>query len=203
MFERGLDIEALTLALSGDAEEAWLAAEPYYMYAKLRGHAEAAYRFAQHAKERFGVGEFVYGIDLERAAKLGHKQAIRDFVDRYDKIKAKTITKDAWRRKKKQEKLYFQCCKALADEGDTHALWKLGTCYLFGTGVKQDESKGIIMRDQAMKQWELDDEDWENLNDVQEFFKNSAIEDKPSSSQYFWKAAKYLFSIKKRKGIKK
>lgn len=59
------------------------------------------------------------------------------------------------------------------------------------------------MRDQAMKQWELDDEDWENLNDVQEFFKNSAIEDKPSSSQYFWKAAKYLFSIKKRKGIKK
>lgn len=200
IYKRGLDIEALTLALSGDARKAWDAAEPYYRYARQRGHADSAYRIAQHAEEIFGVGELIYGCELERAARLGHAQARREFVERYDKIMARTITRDVWRRKQRQEKLYRECCRTLAEEGDPQALWDLGNCYLFGSGVKKDEPKGLIMRDRAIKQWEewnYDEEELEWMKELQDSYKEEAIKEKPPAGKYFWKLVKDLFSIKK------
>lgn len=199
VYERGLDVEELGLALSGDADQAWEAAEPYYTYARLHGHAEAAYRCAKREEELFGPGEFVYPMYLEKAVKLGHEQAIRDFFNNYDAIKAKTITKDVWRRKRRQERLYFQCCRKLASQGDTRALWKLGTCYMFGTGVKKDAAKGLVIRDRALKQWELDGEDLERFTEIQDSFKQDALDESLSFGQSFLKMLGGLFSFKKKK----
>lgn len=178
VYERGLDVEALTLALTKDEGNAWEAAEPYYRYAEYRGHSAAAYRYTQHAEQHFGVGEFMYSLHLERAVKNGHKQAIHDFAYKYDKFKPKTITKDSWSRKRRTEKLFFQCCKTLSEEEDTHALWKLGTCYLFGIGVKKDRTEGIAMRDQAMKQMDLEKDELEILTAVQDYFKEDSFNER-------------------------
>ena len=197
VYERGLDVEALTFALTKDEDKAWEAAEPYYSYAEFRGHADAAYRCAQRAESFFGVGEFIYALHLERAVKYGHKQAIHDYVYKYDEFKSKTITKDAWKRQKCQEKLYFQCCQKLADEGDSHALWKLGTCYLFGTGVKKDRPKGVVIRDQAMKQWDIDDDALEKLTAIQDYFKEDSLDEREPFGKFFFSQLKNLFSLKK------
>lgn len=197
VYERGLDVEALTLALTKDEDKAWEAAEPYYRYAEFRGHAEAAYRYAQHEEQNYGVGEFGYSLHLERAVKNGHKQAIHDFVYKYDEFKPKTITKDSWSRKRRTEKLFFQCCKTLAEEGDIHALWELGTCYLFGTGVKKDRTKGVVIRDQAMKQMDLDDDELEKMTAIQDFFKEDSLNERDSFGKYFFSELRKLLSMKK------
>jgi len=177
VFQRGVDVEALTMVLTGDAEKAWEAAEPYYKYASGRGHALAAYRCAKWVESFHGTSEFIYPHYLERAVELGHPQAIRDYVKYYDEFKAKTITKDAWKRQERQERLFFKCCKKLADEGDAQALWELGTCYLFGTGVKEDKAKGVVMRDRALEELNLDEEDLERQIAVQAYFREEALEE--------------------------
>jgi len=197
VYERGLDIEALTYAMTHDAEKAWDAAEPYYRYAEFRGHADAAYRYVQHTEQEFGVGEFIYSLHLERAVRNGHRQAIHDFVYNYDEFKPKTITKDVWKRKRRLERLYFRCWKALSEEGDSHALWELGTCYLFGTGVKKNPTKGVVIRDQAMSQWELDDDERERLTAIQNYFKEDSLNERVSFGKMFFSDLRNLFSVKK------
>ena len=200
VYERGLDIEALTYAMTHDAEKAWDAAEPYYRYAEYRGHADAAYRYVQHIEREFGVGEFIYSLHLERAARNGQRQGIHDFVYKYDEFKPKTITKDVWKRQQRLEKLYYKCCKVLSEEGDSHALWKLGTCYLFGTGVKQDRAKGVIIRDQAMKQWDLDDDELERLTAIQNYFKEDALDEQTPFGRSFLTELRRLFTFNKTHG---
>ena len=196
IYERGMDVEALTYALTGDREEAWNTAEPYYQYARIKGHPDAAYRYVQYAEAFSGADEFLYASYLERAVRCGHKQAIHDYVYRYDEFKVKTISRDAWKTQQRQEKLYFRCCKALAEAGDPDALWRLGTCYLSGTGVKEDDAKGLILRDRAMAQWELDEEQREKLTAIQDLFKEEATKEKFSPARHFWKSLRELFTVR-------
>ena len=170
IFNRGLDLEELALVMTGDAEKAWEIAEPYYDVAKQKGYAKAFYRLAMHWEDS-DLPEFKYAYYLEGAAKRRYMPAVRDFVNRYDEIKVQMITRNAWRIKRRQDKVFFQSCKLLSKRDDPNALWELGTCYLLGTGVRQDECKGLIIRDRALELWDLDEESKENLAEVQRIYK--------------------------------
>ena len=194
IFERGLDVEELTLVMTGDKEKAWEAAEPYYNSARFKGHAKAYYRIAMHWGED-DHSEFLYGHYLEGAAKRGYLPAVQDFVKYYDDFKVKTITKDAYRRKTKQEKVYFKCCKILAENKDPDAMWELGTCYLFGTGVKKDAAKGLLIRDCAIESGSLSPELKESLISTQNIFKSLEVDER--SHYTLFTAFKELFKIRK------
>lgn len=170
IFNRGLDLEELTLVMTGDAEKAWSIAEPYYDAASRKGHAKAFYRLAVHWGES-NHSEFIYAHYLEGAAKRGYMPAVRDFIKYYDEFKVKTITRNVWRRKRRQEKIFFKCCEQLAEQKDPNAMWKLGTCYLLGKGVKKDASRGLVIRDCAIEMWDLDEEAKANLISIQNSYK--------------------------------
>ena len=192
IFERGLDVEELTLIMTGDTDKAWDAAEPYYNAARSKGFAKAYYRIAM----RWGQNdhsEFIYGHYLEGAAKRGYMPAVQDFVEYYEEFKVKTITKDAWKRKRKQEKVYFHCCKILAEAKDPDALWNLGTCYLFGTGVKKDAAKGLLIRDCAIENGVMDEDRKATLIAIQNTFKSFEMNERPRYT--IFTAFKELFSI--------
>lgn len=195
IFERGLDVEELTLIMTGDPEKAWDAAEPYYTAARSKGFAKAYYRIAM----RWGQqehSEFLYGHYLESAAKRGYMPAVRDYVEYYEEFKVKTITKDAWKRKRKQEKAYYYCCKILAESKDPDAMWDLGTCYLFGTGVKKDAAKGLLLRDCAIENGTMNEERKATLIAIQNAFKDIEMDERPRYT--FFSALKELFGVKKR-----
>ena len=192
IFERGLDVEELTLVLTDDQDKAWEAAQPYYDSAKSKGHAKAYYRIAMRWAQD-DRSEFLYGHYLEEAAKRGYLPAVQDFVKYYDEFKVRTITKDAWKRKHSQEKLFFRCCKILADNNDTIAMWEMGTCYLLGTGVKKDVAKGLYIRDCAIEKGHFSPESKERLIETQNEFKN-AVTDKRTHYNPLT-ALKELFSI--------
>ena len=194
VFERGLDIEELTLTLKCDPEKAWEAAEPYYKAAQLRGHAKAWYRFAMHWGES-DHSEFIYAHYLEGAANRGYLPAIKDFFNYYEEFKVKTVTNDAWKRKRKQEKTYFKCCKILANAKNADAVWKLSECYLYGTGVKKDISKAIVVRSEAMELMGLDDEAKKDLLLSQEFHLALSADREPFA-KIFFKTVKGLFTGK-------
>lgn len=194
IFERGLDVEELTLVMTGDKDKAWDAAEPYYNSARFKGHAKAYYRIAMHWAED-DHSEFLYGHYLEGAAKRGYMPAVRDFVKYYDDFKVTTITKDAYRRKRRQEKVYFNCCKILAEDKDPDAMWELGTCYLFGTGVKKDAAKGLLIRDCAIETGSLSPEQKESMRSTQNIFKSFEVDER--SHYTIFTAFKDLFTIKK------
>ena len=196
IFERGLDIEELTLVVSGDIAKAWEAAEPYYNAARSKGHAKAFYRLALHWGET-GHSEFAYSYYLEGAAKRGYMPAVRDFVNYYEEFKVKTITRDAWKRKRRQERILFSCGKLLTDGKDPHAMWKWGTCYLLGTGVKADASKGLAIRDRALALWDLDEDSKAVLVAEQKFYKENAIYEREPFIKLFFTTVKDLFAPKK------
>jgi len=185
VYTRGTDIEELTMALTGDTQKAWKAAEPYYRYACSKGHAEAAYRCACWVEQNYGMAEFLYPKYLAKAVKAGHRQAMRDYVRHYDAFRARTITRDVWKRMKQQEKLYFECCRTLAEEGDVRALWALGTCYLQGTGVNADPAKGIVMRSQALKAWDRGDGALEAMAAEQAHFREHALAEDETFFKFF------------------
>lgn len=170
IYLRGKEIEDRTLAETGDEEAAWYAAEPYYDAARLKNNKDAWFRYAEYAYSNEWI-EFVYAYQLGKAAKLGHKQAIHDYVYKYDEFKAKTITKDAYKEKKRQEKLYFRCCKALAAEGDLYALWELGTCFSLGCGVKKDLSKAIQLKEEVLERGEFTEEERSRRQEIIDFDK--------------------------------
>lgn len=194
IFERGLDVEELTLIMTGDPDKAWDAAEPYYNSARFKGFAKAYYRIAMRWG-RNDHSEFLYGHYLEGAAKRGYLPAVQKYVMHYEEFKVKTITKDAWKRKRKQEKVYFHCCKILAEAKNPDAMWDLGTCYLFGTGVKKDAAKGLLIRDRAIEDGTMDENRKATLIAIQSFFKSIEIDERPHYT--IFTAFKELFHIKK------
>ncbi len=193
LYRRGRDMEEQTLTLTKDKKSAWKMAAPYYQAAYFKHHAEAAYRFAQYW-DRDGWRESMYSLYLEWAAKWGSPAAIRDFVCRYDEFKAKTITRDAWRRQQSQIRTYFRCCRLLSDKGDPEILWKLGTCYLNGDGVRQDREKGLQFRDRALALWKENGEVREVPALLQKLEKECHPEKDEPRGRFWLSALNSLFS---------
>ncbi len=155
MFERGLDLEEEELKRSGDKEKAFRLAEPYYSAAAMKRHAKANYRFALNCGGYHS--EFVYAGYIERAAARGYMPAVRDYYRYYEEFRAKTIMRDSWRRKLRQEKIYRRCCSLLALRGDLDAMWDWGTCLVDGVGGKKEIEKGMAIRDGVLKAMDPDD----------------------------------------------
>jgi hypothetical protein len=169
IFERGQDIEASVLAETGDKDAAWEAAEPYYDTARYKGNADAWYRKAIDSTEKFDL-EIAYADYILKAAKLGHKQAIREYVYRYDDFKVKTISRNAYRRQKRQEKMYYRCCEILVTEGDYYALRKLAWCFILGRGVKKKRDKAIALLRNALVHFELDNDEKSGIQELIQLF---------------------------------
>lgn len=62
---------------------------------------------------------------------------------------------------------------------------------------KKDRPKGVVIRDQAMKQWELDEEAFEKLTAIQDYFKEDSLEERESFGKIFLSQLKKLFSLNK------
>ena len=170
IFSRGRKIEEKVLHETGDGEKAWNAAKPYYEAASLKNDANAWFRKAQCAKGK-GWLEFHYAHYLEKAAKLGHEQAIQDFVYDYDTFKAKTITKDAYRSQKRQEKLFFECCEKLSAKGDLYARWELGKCYWLECGTRKNLSKSLEILEEVFQKVTLDAEEQKRRKEIIDYIK--------------------------------
>lgn len=158
IYKRGKEIEEQVLQETQDAEKAWEDAEPFYNTASFKGNADAWYRRAEKSLERYSP-EIAYADFLTKAANLGNEQAIHDYVYHYDEFCLKMITKDAYRKKMKQEKTLFRCCKKLADKGNLEAQWKLADCYYFGMGVKKDQKTAIDLMKDVLRRGDFDDEE--------------------------------------------
>jgi len=169
IYRRGKEVEDRVLQETNDAEKAWKAAEAYYDAASFKGNADAWYRKGVQSLTRFDP-EFAYADLLTKAANHGHKQAIRDYVYRYEEFRARTITKNAYRKMKEQEKTFFQCCKILTIEGDLYAQWELAECYLYGSGVKEDRKKAIEIMKDVMSKGEFSEEEAETKQKMIDFY---------------------------------
>ena len=74
-------------------------------------------------------------------------------------------------------------------------MWELGTCYLFGSGVKKDATKGLLIRDCAVETGSLSPEQKESMISTQNIFKSFEVDER--SHYTIFTAFKHLFTIKK------